>query len=330
MAETTIEWCRRMRANGSFTPGYTFNGHRGCTRVSAGCAHCFAATLSKRNPAVLGVWGKDGTRTVAAEAYWRLPIKWDAKAKVAGERHIVFSADLGDVFEDWQGPMLDAKKRELRRNRLTGKWGHWPGPSDEHEPVTMADVRTRLFNLILATPNLDWLLLTKRPENIPAMVPESWMTEGFPRNIWAGTSIENQATADERIPHLLRVPAAVRFLSVEPMLGPIDFRKVPGFNRVGESLAGWWCIVGGESGPGARPFDLAWARSIVAQCKAAGVPTFVKQLGSSPYDSSGPGHGYCAANILDKLRDKKGGDISEFPDDLRVREFPAVAEEVTR
>lgn len=150
MAETTIEWCRRPKADGSgMIPGYTFNAHRGCSRVSEGCRFCFAATLSKRNPAVLGTWGPNGTRTVAAESYWKLPEKWDKQAAKAGERRIVFSADLGDVFEDWQGPMLNTDKVQVWQTWEHRYWVSGPKrPNPRCSPLTLGDVRQRLFRLI--------------------------------------------------------------------------------------------------------------------------------------------------------------------------------------
>jgi hypothetical protein len=172
-------------------------------------------------------------------------------------------------------------------------------------------------------------------------------------NVWLGVSVENQHFADERIPLLLQTPAAVRFISAEPLLGPVDLQSVPlpapgaehyGLRGVAQPLSekdteadDWkywtkreskldWVIVGGESGPGARPFDLSWARSIVEQCKAAGVACFVKQAGSNPFDSARQScppdecmiHGYSWLT----LKARKGGDPSEWPEDLRVREFP--------
>lgn len=243
---------------------HTFNPWRGCTKVSPGCANCYAETLSKRNPAVLGEWGPNGTRVVAVDSAWRQPLKWDRAAKEAGERHRVFCASLADVFED---------REEL------------------------IEPRERLFELISETPNLDWLLLTKRPENLDAMLPWTSAHAGQYRhdywsNVWVGTSVENQKAADERIPHLLGVSAARRFLSMEPLLGPVDLHK---YFYVGEE-GGWewagarsqlvsWVIVGGESGSSARPMHPDWARSIRDQCVAAGVPYHFKQWGEYlPYD----------------------------------------------
>ena len=154
-------------------------------------------------------------------------------------------------------------------------------------------------------------------------------------NVWLGVSVENQQYADERIPLLLQTPAAVRFVSYEPALGPVDFdpwlSERPGcegeYAQPDCEECWWqcnhlnWLIIGGESGPGARPFDLAWARSVIAQCRAAGVACFVKQLGANVYDSSGyPFPADYDSSI--KLKDPKGGEPSEWPEDLRVRETP--------
>ncbi len=312
---------------------HTFNPWRGCTKVSAGCANCYADTLSKRNPKTLGVWGAGGTRVVASEAMWREPVKWDREAKAAGERRRVFCASLADVFEAWHGPM-------------SGSGGHSLYTFDGgHEPWTLAmqDVRNRLFRLIDATPNLDWLVLTKRPENIPAMMPPVAVCQPRygsckrpaghngphsqavePRsNLWLGTSVENQEQADGRIPHLLKVPAVVRFLSVEPLLGEIDLSTYLNSHSFGidANFAGTnkidWVIIGGESGPRSRPCNVSWVRSIVDQCDRFDVACFVKQLGALVVSSGGDD--FWDARMV---RDPKGGDITEFPDDLRVREFP--------
>jgi len=294
---------------------HTFNHVRGCTKVSAGCANCYAETMSGRNPKVLGVWGPNGTRVVASEAQWRLPPKWDKAAALAGERHRVFCASLADVFEDWRGPMCDASGNRLHRGegwvQGTVISRHWYSESpcdDEPEPLlTMGWVRFRLFDLIEQTPHLDWLLLTKRPENVAEMVPEKWH-DGFPRNVWLGASVENRAEVG-RIDVLRRVTAAVRFLSVEPLLEDLGRLDLSGID---------WVIVGGESGRGARPMNVEWARALVAQCRAAGVKVFVKQMGSNPQFQTPDMHG---PQLL-TLRDRKGGEVDEFPDDLRVREFP--------
>ncbi len=325
-ANSAIEWTH-----------HTFNPWRGCTKVSAGCANCYAETLSHRNPKVLGVWGPNGSRAIASESYWRQPIAWNKAAKLAGQRHRVFCASLADVFE---GP----------ETMPAGSW----------EPVAAA--RRRLFKLIQATPNLDWLLLTKRPENVigltrraidpfddpafdynaaaePNGLEVATFGDLFP-NVWLGTSVEDQAAADKRITALLKIPARVRFLSAEPLLGPINLdswlttlRKAPagiggmdaGSVRdcsatIGRGLGydDWppcidWVIIGGESGGDCRRCELGWVRSLVFQCQAAGVACFVKQLGGNV--------GHMPEGL--RLRDRKGGDQAEWPADLMVREFPA-------
>jgi protein gp37 len=190
-----------------------------------------------------------------------------------------------------------------------------------------------------------WMLLTKQPSR--AATFGRWLADrgkAWPENVWLGTSVTSQKTADSRISHLLAIPAAVRFLSVEPLLGPVELEPwlSPAYvaeanpDGTGYDVPGLdWVIVGGESGPGARPCNLAWIRSIVAQCGAAGVPVFVKQLGSTPYTSHTaathlPGDIYTLAkNDGGRVEHRgvthpKGGNPAEWPEDLRVREFLAV------
>lgn len=299
---------------------HTFNPWRGCTRVSAGCDHCYAEAASKRNPAVLGEWGDDGTRVTASEAYWRKPIAWDRRAAAAGERHRVFCASLADVFED--RPELD-------------------GP------------RHRLFALINQTPNLDWLLLTKRPDVAVRMLhPDGDIANRIAcrwplPNVWVGTTVESMDVAGERISALIDIPAAIRFLSCEPLISPVDLdpflwligastagpfqdfrgkrRYIPGSSGAGGATITHipsrdisWVIVGGESGPHARPMNIAWAEQIVEQCQAAAVPVFVKQLGKRPVVLDVIGD---AASPLDGITGK-GGNPDEWPEHLRVREIP--------
>jgi len=328
-ANTKIEWC-----------DFTLNPWRG-----------------RRLPAGLAA----GTRVVASEAMWKEPLKWNKAAETEArfrtikgipvERPRVFCASLADVFEYWTGVMSAADGAALHACNECGAWrtmeGMCHGPN-AHFALTMDDVRRRLFDLIDATPNLDWLLLTKRPENIARMLPKKADADcdhprqscddvgccgGIRKNLWLGTSVENQAAADARIPHLLRVPAAVRFLSCEPLLGPVDLSEYLRCESCLSPQTCWcadarvnWVIVGGESGPGARPCRVEWVRSIVEQCKAAGVACFVKQLGAAAvqphYQDTRP---ITMIHLPVSLRDKKGGDIAEWPADLRVREFPTHA-----
>lgn len=240
---------------------HTFNPWRGCTKVSPACENCYAETMSKRNPGVLGVWGKYGTRVIASETMWQQPLTWNRKAEAEGVRRKVFCASLADVFE-----------------------GNDTLPDNTYHAIRAA--RIRLFQLIDATPNLDWLLLTKRPHLVQPILDDishgngdAWSLKNMP-NVWLGTTVENQEWADKRIPELIKVPAAVRFLSVEPMLGPVDIdvaQHLDNLNRGREIID--WVICGGESGSKARPMQPDWARSLRDQCNVAGVPFFFKQWG---------------------------------------------------
>lgn len=287
---SAIEWTK-----------HTFNPWLGCIQVSPGCENCYAeALVTKRFK--LPVWGpaKTTVRKRTGAANWREPLRWNRAAEKEGGHDFVFCSSLADVFEDH--PSLNAWREEL-------------------------------FDLIEQTPHLTWQLLTKRPRNINGMLSVSWRHQ--PRaNVWFGATVEDTKRASERIAYLLDVPAAVRFLSVEPLLEPLDLTRVPVFEQGGPSdlvttldaLRGHvtgsaealpsigWVIVGGESGPGARPFHTGWARSLVAQCRGAGVPVFVKQMGARPFDGAG----------TVALRHKKGANPDEWPEDLRVRELPEV------
>jgi len=182
-----------------------------------------------------------------------------------------------------------------------------------------------VFGRMMLAKHHTFQVLTKRPERMAKL-----LTHSLPTNIWLGVSVENQATADERIPLLLKTPAAVRFISAEPLLAPVDLTKhcfrVDGPGLFSHGTFGdfiQWVICGGESGPGARPFDLDWGRFLRDQCKSNGVPFFMKQLGSWPlfeFENAGnvqKGHGKYFG-----IKDRKGADWNEWPEDLRVREFP--------
>lgn len=270
--------------------------------MSAGCSHCYAEKLAGRNPGTLGVWGPSGTRVVASESMWANPIKWNKEAEGLAERPRVFCASLADVFE-----------------------GAETMPQSSQQDVLKA--RVRLIGLIAQTPNLDWLLLTKRPQNVlgqlqdcmmrPESTPESdnmlgaWLRGEPPVNVWLGTSVEDQKQADARSPELLKIPAKVRFLSCEPLLGEVDLTRYADW--LGRSEGGVFCpdcpekgvgvdpdehelclgeieeapayeginwvIAGGESGPNARPMHPSWAYSLRDQCNAANVPFLFKQWG---------------------------------------------------
>lgn len=224
---TAIEWT-----------DHTFNIAWGCFKVSPGCAHCYADTLSRRYGH--DVWGPPKTterRTFGAK-HWTEPRRWNKAAEKAGVRRRVFCCSMCDVFEDH--PIIDAERAKL-----------WP--------------------LIRETPWLDWQLLTKRPERIAANLPADW-GEGYP-NVWLGTSVESQEYA-YRVEYLKFIPAVVRFVSAEPLLAP--------FVLGGQAWEVDWVIVGGESGPNARPMDEAWVRSLRDECADAGTAFFLKQLGGFP------------------------------------------------
>lgn len=362
MAETTkIQWC-----------DHTFNPWRGCTKIAPGCANCYADAQSRRNPKTLGVWGPQGTRVVAAESQWKAVERWNREAGEVGKRRRVFCASLADVFENWTGPMLRHDGCSMWICPQCGVWrdgalpekqivAPWCYQHSYCRPLTMADVRLRLFRLIDACPHLDFLLLTKRPQNVRKFWPWGWGTAEtsdsiapmIPRwpdgeliakkpphrkNVWLLTSVSDQKTADENIPALLQCRDLVPVLgiSAEPLIGPIDLNHLQperiveidclnGTHGVlrphrGTNPALDWVIVGGESGPGARECETDWIRSIVRQCGAAGVPVFVKQLGRNPVWTSEE----IAWGWHKSFSDEKGGDPSEWPEDLRVREFPEV------
>ncbi|HEY3853874.1 MAG TPA: phage Gp37/Gp68 family protein [Verrucomicrobiae bacterium] len=218
---------------------HTFNPWWGCAKVSPACENCYAELWAKRMGQKL--WGKEAPRRLFGDAHWREPLAWNEEAKAFRVRHRVFCASMADVFED---------REDLLKDRI------------------------RLWKLIESTPCLDWLLLTKRPENVRSMAP--WNSDEWPVNVWLGTTVENQKFAEQRLPHLLQHKAAVRFLSCEPLLGPLNLTQW--FHRQNHNPINW-IIAGGESGPGARPMHPDWPKSLLAQCQKASVPFHFKQWG---------------------------------------------------
>jgi protein gp37 len=215
---------------------HTFNPWMGCFKVSQGCKHCYAETLTK-GKMQLDVFGYDTSkRKRTGKATWRKPFLWNRDAEAMRTPARVFCASLADVFEDA------------------------PGPNEWREDV---------WNVIRANPWLDFQLLTKRPENIPDMLPDTWADNpwGYWPNVWLGTSIEDNRVA-ERAPILTSTPAIVHFISYEPAIGPGDQIPLEGLE---------WMIVGGESGPGFRRMDLLWAFDMWDRCKAEDVAFFFKQ-----------------------------------------------------
>ena len=250
---------------------HTFNAWEGCQKVGPGCDHCYAETRNARFSGGTAVnWGPGAPRRRTSVANWRKPLAWNAAHAEFfaehGRRQRVFCASLADVFD----------------NAIDPTWSR------------------DLFDLIGQTPNLDWLLLTKRIGNVMSMVSETAQYQfdleclqnpRMPENVWIGATIVNQEEADRDIPKLLKVPAQVHFLSMEPLLGPVDLeRPMPGPDLDqgggGKICQPWliqsgidWVIVGGESGADARPMHPEWARDLRDQCAAAGVPFLFKQWG---------------------------------------------------
>lgn len=279
MADTSIEWTDKV-----------WNPVTGCTKVSAGCANCYAEKVALR------FWGKRKFSTVKIHKDRLLePMTWWKPKRI-------FVNSMSDLF---------------------------------HESLDFGDVAEIFDVMARKAPQHTYQVLTKRPKRmleffeeymgLQAGGPAEMVKEykrigiGWPaKNIWLGVSVESQKTADERIPLLLQTPAAVRFLSVEPMLERVDLKFPVGYPF-------HWVICGGESGPGARPFNIEWARGLRNQCKQAGVAFFMKQLGAKPYLEKGMDlltiRGF---KRLYSMKSRKGGNVAEWPEDLRIREFPSV------
>jgi protein gp37 len=329
----------------------SWNPVTGCTKVSPGCAHCYIVTTPAFR--IAGRKFVNGATDIRFhEARLGQPLYWRRPRRI-------FVNSLSDLFHEAipdafiarvYGVMVAAywhefqvlTKRPARRLALL---------RDERFRELVAQEAARLIK----TYRGEQVITAGRATRLREMGENlaSWY-EGSARNIWEGVTAENQRWADKRIPELLATPAAVRFVSYEPALGPVDFDHIdctcdsdPGFSALtwteddegtlGDAVLDW-VIVGGESGPKARPFDLEWARSVVRQCQAAGVAAFVKQLGAKPLGCCAPDMeefpGECDAWSSGEagrcrgrcayLHDRKGGDMLEWPADLRVREFPEV------
>ena len=234
----------------------TYNPWWGCVEVSPACDICYAKIFDHR----LGRddWGKDAPRRMFGDKHWAEPLKWNQKAREKGEARRVFCGSMCDIGED--------------------------------RPDLVAP-RGRLIQLIYDTLWLDWLLLTKRPQNFPRLFPGSW-EEAPPPNVWKMTTLENMDYA-WRVDELVKSPAIVHGVSVEPMLGPVSIRQWGRWIQ--------WVIIGGESGPGCREMRREWVDPLIAECREFGIACFVKQLGGHP--------------------DKR--DKPEFwPEELRLHEVP--------
>lgn len=265
-ADTKIEWADS-----------TFNPWIGCTKVSPGCDHCYAERqMDKRLGRVR--WGARQPRQRTSAENWRQVERWNgqplAECAVCGLR------SENPLMAQCRGPGRSQHLWQPARRRV-----FCASLADVFDGDVPTDWRRDLYALIERTPNLDWLLLTKRIGNARAMLGECsfgrWDSMPLP-NVWLGATIVNQAEADRDIPKLLATPAALRFVSIEPMLGPIDLSGPLAANALREIDGGPaidWVIVGGESGPGARPMHSDWVRALRAQCQAAGVPFLFKQWG---------------------------------------------------
>lgn len=341
MSKTKIQWAQN--ADGS--PGQTWNPVRGCSRISEGCRFCYAERHAAR---FCGAGETDQSGEVILSAG---PFHGFAQRTPSGPR--------------WTGKveliehMLDVP---LRTRKPTTWFVN--SMSDLFHEALPFEAIDRIFAVMARCQRHTFQILTKRADRMHQYVGrfksdgQGWVTPGgvdgylsncpldaksWPMpNVWLGVSVEDQHRADERIPHLLQTPAAVRFISAEPLLGPLGLAQH--FPHVhGMRNDKFWVIVGGESGPGARPMDLAWARSIVRQCRTSGVACFVKQLGAHPQEIA------YATDVTDqeskrwmrdgwtqlydaagshwrkylRLKNHKGGDMAEWPEDLRIREMPA-------
>ncbi len=292
--QTKISWCDS-----------TFNPWVGCTKVSAGCAHCYAERANVRfRGDTPGNWGPGAPRRVTVTSNWRKPVMWNRMA-----------ASCGSSSGAENCPFCSGPAGPHRHRVFCGSQCDW---LDEEAPI---EAFARLLALIHATPNLDWLMLSKRPQNWEDRLAAAWMQASAtepkgtydlqnwindwygrriaPANVWIGTTVEDQTRADERIPHLLSIPARVRFLSCEPLLEQIDISYPESFYPNGPTRCCdgrecacmgmpidpplvWelqWVICGGESGPFARPMHPDWARGLRDQCAAAGVAFHFKQWG---------------------------------------------------
>lgn len=333
MKDTKIQWCDD-----------TVNFITGCTKVSEGCANCYAEAQASRFP-TFGKWGPNGTRKLHESAFKlahrlnRTPFVTDCCGCGASPYDEVCHR-CGKVI-----PLNGVHRRRI----FSLSMGDWL------DPMIPVEWLARMLDTIRLCKAVNWLLLTKRPELWLERMTlaigsdllreahgkefndwmSAWTRGNAPSHVWLGASVENQKRAEERVPALLRIPAALHFLSCEPLLGPLDPTRLywpdmhggdkwencleEGVTQEAKMRYGIdisrikWVIVGGESGTKARPCDTGWIMSLIAQCNGYGVPCFVKQLGAKPAWGTLP---------RPEPRDRKGGDPAEWPTHLQVREFP--------
>ncbi len=270
-----------QRAGGIAWTEQTWNPVRGCSRVSAGCANCYAERVAAR-------FSGEG------QPYHGLAVLDERGARWTGKVQL--------VEEHLEDPIRWKRPRRVFVNSMSDLF---------HEDLADESI-FRVFKAMAAAPQHVFQVLTKRADRMRAIMPQirHHLVDRL-EHVWLGVSVENQEWAEKRIPDLLATSAAVRWISAEPLLGPLALR--PWFSAPFEARAGLdWIVVGGESGPGAREMQIEWARDIVIGSLVWRVPVFVKQLGT------------VAAKQL-RLADRKGGDLAEFPGSLRFRQFPRSA-----
>jgi protein gp37 len=363
MSRTSIEWTR----GDDGSPGRTWNPVRGCSRVSPGCVNCYAESFAARFGAVPGHPFEGYARMVGGDARWTgkvslipeklaEPLSWrkPCRAFVNSMSDLFHEALDAAAIAEVFGVMAVCGATSAMDGAMGGQFGgkyktghgwlNWKGPHTfqvlTKRPKRMLELlSSRQFREEIARAAyrramdqrdagyLHDCISARDQYHAPGRAGRMWPLS----NVWLGVSVEDQATADERIPLLLQTPAAKRFVSYEPALGPVNFSVAlegTDYKYMHPQRPVDWVIVGGESGPGARPFDIDWARYTVAQCRAAGVAVFVKQLGANPLVGEGCADpGRCCVHdhtgIQRHLKDRKGGNPPEWPEDLRVREFPA-------
>jgi len=351
--KTNIAWCDS-----------TVNFWSGCTKVSPGCANCYAEALSNNRffggGGTLGKWGKGAPRRLHESAFkmaFKIQRKQQRRPVECPKCHCISSQEPGDdCIRSHHG--CDGKMFLPPHRVFSLSLGDW---LDNEVPIEWLE---RMLDTIRQCPDVTWILCTKRPENfyertrliarqlaITGSAPNSnddlfykwlvdWRDGKPPTNIILLTSIENQEQADKRVPELLKIPAICHGLSLEPLLGPIELRNIQtegayALNCLKGERRGTitrdiipcsnidWLIIGGESGPKARPCNVEWIRSLVEQGKAAGVATFVKQLGARPVeDIQNARGGYAGFQRFGNITDKKGGGPQEWPTELRIQEWP--------
>jgi protein gp37 len=353
MTKTSISWV--LGPDGK--PGFSWNPVVGCRAVSPGCQNCWAARLASTRLAHLPEYkglAKDGKWTGGPRFLSDRLSQPLHKRKPAG----IFVSDMGDLFHAAVGDQLIAAVFGVmaacpqhrfflltKRAQRMRKWFAW------------MKLEARTCNAGRGAPEAFVAVAYAQREGLSAVDVDGITSRAWPLpNVWIGTSIEDQATADERIPELLQTPAAVRWVSAEPLLGPVNLcsAAMPKWRESAPELS--WLVCGGEAGPLSRPCRVEWIRSIVEQCKAAHVPVFVKQFGANcqtrnddnftgdmndpdfplwPDTPGGvsvvdrieelPGGGYQGALVRVRLHDRAGADPAEWPADLRVRQFPVSA-----